>query len=203
MNVLLIDDHPLVNSGIKAILKETGRFNEVNEALTLTEAKQFIEANKNNIPSLIILDIMLGDENGLDFLPFLDKLCKKSGIKKPVVLVCSVLNEPLRIQSALDMGANGYLSKSGGETELLQAIDTVLRGEVYISGANSEKFVQSYGLYSRFTKRETQILILIKENKSNVQIAKELGSSLRTIENHISNIYYKTGTNTREELKRL
>jgi len=203
MNVLLIDDHPLVNSGIKAILKETGRFNEVNEALTLTEAKQFIEANIDNIPSLIILDILLGEDNGLDFLPFLDKFCKSRKIKKPIVIVCSVLNEPFRIQSALEMGAKGYLSKSGGDTELLQAIDTVLRGEVYISGEHSAKVAQNYGIYSRFTKREIQILNLIKNSKSNKQISNELGLSIRTIENHISNIYYKTGTKSKEELMKL
>ena len=220
MNVLLIDDHPMVNSGIAGILEETGRFKVTGQANTLKEAIQFIEAkqseerqsikakqstevNINTFPSLIILDIMLGEENGLDFLPFLKKFCKSNEIKKPPVLVCSVLDEPFRIQSALEMGATGYISKAGSKTELLEAINTVLRGETYISGEHSAKVVKSYGLYSKFTKREMEILNLVKKNKSNKQIADELSLSIRTIENHISNIYYKAGTKDRQGLLKL
>ena len=203
MNVLLIDDHPMVNMGITAILEDTGRFKVTGEATTLNNAKNFIETNKDIFPSLIILDIMLGEENGLDFIPFLKKFCKNNKIKKPAVLVCSVIEEPFRIQSALDMGAEGYISKAGSKTELLQAIDTVLRGEIYISGEHSAKVMKSYGLYSLFTKREIEILSLIKSGKSNKHIADELCLSIRTVENHISNIHYKSGIKDRQGLMRL
>ncbi|MCL2210139.1 MAG: response regulator transcription factor [Treponema sp.] len=203
MNALLIDDHPMVNSGIAGILEETGRFKVTGQTNTLKEAKQFIETNKNAFPSLIILDIMLNEENGLDFLPFLENFCKSNEIKKPYVLVCFVLDEPFRIQSALEMGAAGFISKVSSKTELLLAIDTVLRGETYISGEHSDKVAKSYGLYSKFTRREREILNLIKSNKSNKQIASELFLNIRTIENHISNIYYKTGTKNRQDLQKL
>ena len=146
---------------------------------------------------------MLNEENGLDFLPFLENFCKSNEIKNPYVLVCSVLDESFRIQSALDMGASGYISKTGSKNELLQAIYTVIRGEIYISGEHSSKVAKSYGLYSRFTKREREILNLIKNNKSNKQIAGELFLSIRTIENHISNIYYKTGIKDKQGLMNL
>jgi len=203
MNVLLIDDHPMVNSGITNILEETGRFKVMAQANTLDEAIQFIESGKYPIPSLIILDIMLGEENGLDFLPFLKNYCKNNEIKKPPVLICSVLEEPFRIQSALDMGAAGYISKVGSKSELLQAIETVLYGETYISGEHSAKVVKSHGYYSKFSKREMEIINLIKKNKTNKQIAGELFLSIRTIENHISNIYYKTGTKNRQDIQKL
>ena len=203
MNVLLVDDHPMVNSGITAILEETGRFKVTGQAVTLENAKQFIKTEKDAFPSLIILDIMMGDENGLDFLPFINNFCKKNKIKKPAVLVCSVIKEPFRIQSALNMGATGYISKDGSKTELLNAIDTILRGETYISGEHSAKVMKSYGLYSVFTKRETEILNLIKNKKSNIKIAEELGLSIRTVENHISNIHYKSGLKDRFELMKL
>ena len=203
MNILLIDDHPMVSSGLTSILEETGRFKIAGQANSLSQAKSFIENNKSALPSLIILDILLGDENGLDFLSFLDDFCAQSNVHKPLVLVCSVMEEPFRIQSALKMGASGYIPKTGGKKELLEAIDAVQRGEIYIPSKQSDKINKSYGLYAKFTKRETEVFSLIKEKKSNKEIAEELGLNFRTVENHVSNIYFKTGTANREELIKL
>jgi len=211
MKVMLIDDHPMVNSGLASILEETGRFSVIAQVNSLSAAKKFIEDNavqkadlsESNFPSLIILDILLGEENGLDFLPFLKNLCRAKKIQKPYVLVCSVLEEPFRIQTALKMGASGYMPKTGSNQEFLEAIDSVLRGETYISEEHSAKVMKSYSLYEKFTKRELEIINLIKNNKSNRQIADELGLNIRTIENHVSNIYFKTGTENRKDLLKL
>jgi len=205
MNVLLVDDHPMVNSGLAAILEETGRFKVTGQAVSLDEAKQITEtaAIENSFPSVVILDITLGDENGLDYIPYLDKFCAEKKLQKPKVLICSVLEEPLRIQSALKMGASGYIPKTGGKIEILEAIDTILRGEVYLSGKHFAKVMNTYGLYEKFTKRELEIIDMIKKNKSNKQIADELGLNIRTVENHVSNIYFKTGAASRDELMKL
>jgi len=200
--VLLVDDHPLTNYGVASFLEETGRFCVVGQANSLDEAKRFIEETENP-PSLILLDIMLGEENGLDFLSFLKSHCRKTHTGIPPVLVCSVHEDPFRIQTALKLGASGYISKSGSKTELLDAIDTVLRGGVFISSEYSVKLSKSLGTYEQFTKRELEILNLIKQNKSNQEIAKALYISIRTVENHISNIYFKTGCVNRQELEKL
>ena len=202
MEVLLIDDHPLINSGLASYLTETNRFTVSGQVNTLAEAKRFI-TEARVIPELIILDIMLGEENGLDFLPFLKSFCLEHGIETPPVLICSVLNEPLRINTALKMGASGYISKTGSKAELLHAIDTVLNGQVYLSEEHTAKIVQSYGLYAQFTKRELEIINLIKAHKTNKQIANVLSIDVRTVENHISNIYFKSGTSTRQDLIKL
>jgi NarL family two-component system response regulator LiaR len=131
MEVMLIDDHPLTNHGLASFLEETSRFSVSGQANTLSEAFCLIEESKN-LPSLIVLDILLGKENGLDFLPFLKSFCRKKRISIPAVLVCSVLEDPFRIQTALKLGVSGYISKTGTKAELLHAIDTVLGGEVYI-----------------------------------------------------------------------
>jgi len=205
MNVLLIDDHPMVNSGLASILEGTERFKVEGQVNSLTEAKCFINesVSSERFPSLVILDIMLGEENGLDFLHFLDDFCAENKTQKPAVLVCSVMEEPFRIQSALKMGASGYVPKTSSKTELLNAIDSVLHGEVYLSSEHSDRIKKSYGLYAKFTKREMEIFALMKDNKSNKQIANELGLNFRTIENHVSNIYFKTGSANREELLKL
>jgi NarL family two-component system response regulator LiaR len=202
MDVLLIDDHPITNNGMVSCLEETGSFAVTGQANNLGEAMRFIE-NSLSLPSLIILDIMLGEENGLDFLPFLKSFCQGRNVPMPPVLVCSVLEDPFRIQTALKQGACGYIPKTKSKTELLTAIDTVLRGEVYITGEHAVKLSKTLGTYGQFTKREIEVLNLIKQSKTNREIAKILYISIRTVENHISNIYFKTGCGNRQELEKL
>jgi NarL family two-component system response regulator LiaR len=150
-----------------------------------------------------VLDILLGEENGLDFLPFLKIFCREKSIPMPPVLVCSVLEDPFRIQTALKLGASGYIPKTGSKAELLSAIDTVLRGEVYINSGHSIILGKTLGKYEQLTKRELELLHLVKQNKSNQKIAEAMGISIRTVENHISNIYFKTGCRNRRELEEL
>jgi len=118
-------------------------------------------------------------------------------------LVCSVLEDPFRIRTALSQGASGYISKSRGKDELLKAIDALSRGETYVSDEHKEIFAETAAPQNRFTKREQTVLQLVKQNNTNRQIAEVLNISLRTVENHISNIYFKTKTSTRQELMRM
>jgi NarL family two-component system response regulator LiaR len=202
MEVLLIDDHPMINCGLASCLEETGRFTIKGQVNTLQDARRFIEASAKP-PSLVILDIMLGEENGLDFLPFLKNVCQIKKIPKPPVLVCSVHEDPFRIRAALKLGAAGYVAKTGNTADMLHAIDAVLAGKIYITSEHSVKLNESSGIYAQFTKRELETLNLVKQNKTNQQIAKSMNISIRTVENHISNIYFKTGTDTRADLMKL
>ena len=199
LSVLLIDDHPLLSYGLASCLEETGRFYVCGQANSLEEARQRIKELKNR-PALIVLDILLGEENGLDFLPFLKDFCKTKNVPQPPVLVCSVLEDPFRIQTALKLGASGYVPKTGDKAELLAAIDTVLGGKTYITGKHTVKLNESSVTFAELTKREREILSLIKLNKSNQHIAETLDINIRTVENHISRIYFKTGTASRNEL---
>ena len=132
MEVLLIDDHPMLNAGIVTILESTGLFTVYGQAESLTQAMRIIE-KAEKLPSLIILDLLLGEENGLDFLPWLKDYCVSKKIPRLPVLVCSAIEDSFKIQTAFKLGAAGYLSKTGGKAELLKAIDTILCGKVYIS----------------------------------------------------------------------
>ena len=207
MTALLIDDHPVTTAGLAAYLVETGRFTDTVCVKTLAEAKQYIEAacedSSQTAPSLIILDIQLGSDNGLDFLPFLETHCRKKKMPKPPVLVCSVLEEPFRIQNALKLGASGFVPKAGNKDDLLEAIETVLRGEIYLPAGHAQKIRTFSGTYAQLTKREIEVLNLVKFKKTNQEIAETLGVNLRTVENHISNIYFKTNCADRQDLMRL
>jgi len=202
MEVLLIDDHPMLNAGIVSILESTGLFTVCAQAESLTQAMDIIEKSQT-LPSLVILDMLLGEDNGLDFLPMLENHCKNKKAKKPPVLVCSALGDSFKIKTALELGAAGFLSKTGGKAELLKAIDVILCGKVYVSDELDVKLKESSNMYAKFSKREIDIINFIKANKTNKQIADVMTISLRTVENYISKIYFKTGFSSREELQGL
>ena len=202
MEVLLIDDHPMLNAGIVSILEQTGIFKVCAQAQSLKEAISVIEKSET-LPSLIILDMLLGEDNGLDFFPMLENFCYYKKVPKPPVLVCSALGDPFKIQTALNSGAAGFLSKTGGKDELLKAIDTILSGKVYVSGEVNIKLKNSSSVYAKFSKREKDVIDLLKMNKSNKQIADTLHINIRTVENYISKIYFKTGYSSREEVQKL
>ena len=202
MEVLLIDDHPMLNAGIVSILEKTGFFTVSGQAESLNEAMSFIKES-DALPSLIILDLLLGEDNGLDFLPMLEKYCQNKKTPKPPVLICSALGDSFKIQNALKLGAAGFLSKTGGKAELLKAIDTILSGKVYISDELNTKLNENSRMYAKFTKREIDVINLLKQNKTNRQIANALSINLRTVENYISKIYFKTGFSSREEVQKL
>jgi len=202
MDIMLIDDHPLLNAGLISILEGTGIFTVSAQAVSLNQAMDIIE-EAEDLPHLIILDILLGEDNGLDFLPMLEAFCRRKKIRKPAVLVCSALDDAFKVQSALKLGASGFLSKTSGKSELLNAIDTILCGEVYISSEMNSRLSESSKIYSKFSKREIDVINAIKQNKINKIIASDMGISIRTVENYISKIYFKTGFSTREEINKL
>ena len=203
MEVLLIDDHPALNIGIATILESTGVFTVLGQAETLAQAMGLI-AKSESLPALVILDLILGEENGLGFFPMLEKHCAGKKAPKPPVLVCSAVADSFTIQTALKSGAAGYLSKACGRAELIKAVYEVLRGEVYVSEDLNVKLTEeNKRLYARFTKKEIKVIDLIKAGKTNRQIADEMGISIRTVANYTNQIYFKTGLSNREEVRRL
>jgi NarL family two-component system response regulator LiaR len=196
--IALIDDHPLAINGIGAWLEGTGRFIVVGAAKTLAEAAALME-QLESLPKIIILDIALGTEDGLSFIPLLKEICEKRRSLIPDIMVCSMYEDPFSIQRAMDSGARAYVSKSAEPVEILKAIDTLLEGGVYI---NSKYEMWKEQRQNRFalTRRENEIVVFVKQNMSNKQIAKRLSINLRTVENHLSHIYIKIGVACREDL---
>jgi NarL family two-component system response regulator LiaR len=199
--ILLVEDHPLTWYGLAACLKDKGSLFIAGTAATMEEGRRFITKKSGGLPGLVILDILLGTENGLEFIRFLREFCEPRSLPMPAVLVCSMYQDPFRVQTALQMGAAGYISKSADAAEILRAIDTVLSGGQYIDPRIKPVIDKTpVDVYDKFTRREREILILLKQNYGNQRIALKLGLSQRTVENHISHIYLKTGCLTRQEL---
>jgi NarL family two-component system response regulator LiaR len=197
VSVLLIDDHPLTRCGIGDWLRGTGRFSIAGEAATLAQARSLLETLAS-LPALVILDISLGQENGLSCIAAIQEAAQARNEKTPAMLVCSMYDDPFLARTAMESGADGYISKSASPQELLAAVDTVLAGEQYI-----DKNLESRSgnkAYAELTRREWEILTLLKRSLNNRQIAEAMHVSLRTVENHLSHIYLKTGVSSRRGL---
>ena len=195
--IVLIDDHPLAINGIGAWLESTGKFKISGAAGTLAEAQNLLE-QIDHLPEIIILDLSLGRENGLEIMPMLKEISKKRNAGIPSVLVCSMYEDPFLIQRSLDLGAKAYVSKSAECCEIINAINAILAGSTYTipecSGQSRKK------VWSSLSPRENEIVALVKRSMSNKEIAKHLGLSIRTIENHLAHIYVKTDTSSRADL---
>jgi len=106
--------------------------------------------------------------------------------------------DPFLIQRAMDLGARAYVPKSAESGEILAAIDAILAGETYINKKDKTQIQKQS--WQVLTRRENEIVSLIKQSFSAKEIAQRLNISLRTVENHLVHIYTKTGTTSREEL---
>jgi NarL family two-component system response regulator LiaR len=200
IQVVLIDDHPLVINGIGAWLSATGRFSIAGTAGSIAEAQALLESLKSP-PPLVILDIALGGESGLAVIPLLKEICEKKNAPLPGIVVCSMYDDIFVIQNAFHAGAGAFVSKSADISEIITAIDTVLAGETYLN--DKYKVLMQQWAASGLTPREREIAALIKQSLSNDQIAQKMAISVRTVQNHLAHIYVKTNTHSRAELAQL
>ena len=204
ISVVLIDDHPMLTNAIGAWLEATGRFTIAGSAASLTEARALIE-KLEPVPQIVILDISMGSgnrasvqEDGLSFIPELKKICEERKAPMPGVLVCSMYEDPFLVQRAMELGAKAYVTKSAVAGDIIAAIDAILAGETY-TGVKSKTRDQNKAFLA-LTRRENEIVALVKQSLTNQQIVKMLGLGSRTLENHLKNIYEKTGVVSRKEL---
>jgi NarL family two-component system response regulator LiaR len=198
--VVLIDDHPLAINGIGEWLRATGRFTIVGTAGTLAGTQALLEGLEN-LPPLIILDIALGAENGLEAIPILKEIYKKRETPLPGIVVCSMYDELFVIRRAFDAGAGAFISKSTDLREIIAAIDTALAGETYLNDKYTTLIRQ--GAARGLSAREREITALVRRSLSNEAIAEKMDISVRTVQNHLAHIYVKTNTRSRSELARL
>ena len=199
ISIALIDDHPLAVKGLGAWLETGGAFRITGSAGNLAGARSLME-NCEPLPDIVILDLSLGSEDGLDFIPALKEICAKRKVPLPGILLCSMHEDPFLIQRAIDAGIKGYVSKSADSMEIICAINAILAGDEYI---NEKYRIQSPGPWARLTPRENEIVSLLRRSMNNHQIARHLGLSIRTVENHLARVYMKMGVSSRRDLLEL
>lgn len=201
IKVMLVDDHEIVRDGIKALI-QSETVEVINEA---SSAREFFTLLKTGLPNLVILDISLPDISGIEITKKLQK--EYPDIK--IIILSMHLNEDF-IFNAIKAGAKAYLPKNTSRSELLDAIKKVSEGEEYFAEPVSNIILKSYikkvkddatdQSDKKLSNRETEILTLFAEGKSNKEIADMLFISARTVESHKNHIMQKLGLKSTVEL---
>lgn len=186
ISVLIADDHALVRAGIRALLEKIEGITVVGEAGKGSEALELVSQLN---PNLLLLDLTMPDGGGFEVL---DHVTKQFPDIRVIVLTVHEAGE--YAMRALREGAAGFLPKSAASTELELAIQTVIRGEVYISPETSRKTLLDYrkgtkrDLLATLSPRQREVLRLIAEGRTTKQIAQVLEISVKTVETHRSQL---------------
>jgi len=192
--ILIVDDHPLIRDGVKTMLKDEPSVQIVGSCKTAAEALDFIT---NEEPDIILLDISLPDIDGLE-------LCEKIRVNhtRAKIIGLTSTNEAGIITGLLQRGGNGYLLKNMERSELLDAIQAVLKGKIYLSAAANEKILEQFQAGNSkendkpvLTRREKEIVQLLADGLNGPQIAEKLFLSPLTVETHRKNLFRKFNVN--------
>ena len=182
--VLLADDHPIMRTGIKTLIKE--QFDVILEADNGLDAYKIILAQQ---PDIAIIDYEMPKLNGLD-------VCRKVLAEKNYTrfIILTSHKEKKYFDEAMNCGVLGYLHKDRAIMELLDCINSVKNGEVYTNKKVKnalENSLENNQILENLTPTEKLILKLITQGYTSTQIATEIFISLKTVENHRSNIAKK------------
>lgn len=198
IKVMLTDDHALMREGIKHLLEFDGSIKVIEEA---SDGIECLEKLKKIHPDILLLDINMPEMNGIEVLEELKR--REDPLK---VLILTVHSEVEYLVKAVDIGANGYILKDSGSSELKQAINVIMSGESYIQPSllpalNSRLINRDVDQdkLQTLTKRELEILTQVAGGMFNKEIAVNLNISERTVKNHISNIFRKIDVSDRTQ----
>jgi two-component system response regulator NreC len=194
VRVVIADDHTMVRDGLRVLLDMEPDLEVVAEAGGVAAAMSSLEAQA---PDVLILDVHLGAENGLDAMP---TLLDASPTTR--VLVLTMQDDPAFARKALRAGASGYVLKEAPRSELIEAVRAVARGQTYLHPQLAARLVLEGEPAGGLTPRELEVLRLIALGHTNVQIAADLFLSVRTVETHRANLQGKLGVSGRAELVR-
>ncbi|MDR1970583.1 MAG: response regulator transcription factor [Treponema sp.] len=200
--VMIVEDHPLFSKGLSSLIASREGYAVVGEAADSAEALRLAGAEE---PDLAILDLNLGDEDGLDLLKEMRKR-----FPKIAVLVLSMHDERYYAERVLNAGGRGYIMKTEAGNKVVEAIRTVLTGKTYFSEAEQERLSGSAGgeegsfaPVDKLSDRQFQIFSLLGKGLGTVEIAAKLKLSAKTIDTHKEHIKDKLHCNTAQELKQL
>jgi two-component system response regulator NreC len=201
--LLLVDDHAVVRSGLRMLLENERDVEIIGEAANAAEA--IAEAVKRK-PNVILMDIGLPDMSGIDATRAIKKQCPEAA-----VVALTIHEDEEYFFQMLDAGATGYVPKRAAPEELLTAIRTAAKGEVYLYPSLAKLLVRDYltggrpteeTIPSEITDREQEILTHLAEGVTNDAIAKALFISPKTVARHRENIMRKLNLHSRAELVR-
>jgi len=198
--VLIVDDHAVVRSGLKLVLDADEGIEPVGEAGTARDAIFEARALK---PDVILLDVAMPDQSGLEIIPTL--LHENPETK---ILMLSMQDDPRYVHEAFDAGASGYVLKEAADSEVVAAVREVAGGGRYVDPELGARLVAAESAERRraeedpLSEREGEVLRLLALGHTNQEIAKQLYISVRTAETHRAHIMQKLHLSSRAELVR-
>lgn len=203
--IIIVDDHPIFTQGLKLIINSYEEYEVAGDAENIADALE-LASEKN--PDISIIDLNLGNEDGLD-------LIKKMKRRFPdmKILVLSMLKESYYAERSLLAGAHGYIMKEETSEMLLQALDTITAGKIWLSRNERNRYIDTLfsdkkksrdrkpePLVSQLTDRQILILSHLGKGLSAPQIAGQLKISVKTVEAHKWQLKKKLGCKTAQEL---
>ncbi len=192
LRVLIADDHPLFRNGMRALLSSVP---DMEVAGIATNGDEVISLAASLQPDVILMDLQMPGIGGIEATRRI--LHTSPHIR---VLVVTMFEDDHSVFAALRAGARGYILKDADEDEILRAIHAAGRGEAIFSPAIAQRLIDFFAasrplilpqLFPELTDREREILALIAQGYSNSGIARRLTLSLKTVANHVSNIFSK------------
>lgn len=196
--VLLVDDHKIMRDGLKAILRQSDEFRVIAEAETGPEAVSFCRRSR---PDLIVMDIQLPELNGVETTQEILRYFPEGKI-----VILSMYDDEHSVVGAIRAGARAFVIKRASETDLLDAMRTVVKGGSYLSPQVSDRLLsriqrgdleprESHAGVDELAPREMQVLRLVAEGKTSKEIAVLLDLGLQTVRSYRKTMMKKLGVN--------
>jgi DNA-binding NarL/FixJ family response regulator len=188
IRLLIADDHPVFRQGLRVMLDSTEEFEVIGEAADGDEAvSRALELQ----PDVVLMDLRMPGLNGIDATR------RILGAQPDIgVLVLTMFEDDDSVFAAMRAGARGYLLKGSEQDEVLRAIRSIASGEAIFGPAIASRLIAYFSsantsAFPELTDREREVLELIAQGKNNQAIANELVLSLKTVRNHVSNVFNK------------
>jgi two-component system, NarL family, response regulator NreC len=201
--IVLSDDHNIVRQGIKALLAAEPDMKVIAEAADASTTIALVNQHK---PDVLVLDLMLGEIDGIDVVRQI-----VSSSPKTAIVILSMYSNEAYVVRALRAGAKAYVLKECTAEELATAVRFAVSGKKYLSATLSQQAINTYvkasgeviqESYDTLTPREREVLHMVAHGHTNSEIAKRLSISPRTVEVHRANMMRKLGLNSHTDLMR-
>ena len=194
LRIVVVDDHPVFRMGLTALLASLDGLEVAGEADSIATAIAAVESLE---PDVVIMDLHLGDESGVEATR--EVIARRPGVG---VLVVTMVEDEDTVFAAIRAGARGYLLKGAGRVEIERAVRAVAAGEMLLApevAARTLPLLVGGGrrgapvAFPTLTEREHEVLELVAQGLDNVRIARRLALSDKTVRNHLSNVLTKLG----------
>lgn len=199
IRILLADDHAMVRKGFRLILENEADMEIVGEAANGREA---VDNAEKLLPDVVVMDVAMPELNGIEATRRLAALSPRTR-----VLALSMHKDAVYVREILRAGARGYLLKDCVDTDLVDAVRAIARGDGYLSPAVSSGVLSDYRRHvsdpiDLLTSREREVLQMIAEGKTNKEIASSLNLSVYTVDAHRGKIMEKLNLHSTGEMVR-